>query len=380
MRQPMGYEKGSKVCRLRKSIYGLKQSARCWNQKLHNVLTILQFEQSAVDPCLYLKIIDGKMMYLMIYVDDLLVGFDDEKEIDKLLEKLQDHLPIVSLGNVKQFLGLEIEENDGNFSICLRGYIEKISKKFGLEDAKISKTPMDTGYLKQEGDIEPFTDQLMYHSIIGALLYIAVNARPDISTSVSILSRRVSNPRKCDWIAAKRVVRYLVGTKDLKLSFGSAEDNCVLLGFSDADWAGDQEDRKSNTGFVFKLNGAAISWVSRKQNCVTLSSMEAEFVALTEATQEVVWLRKVLAEMGEIQTNPTCMFEDNQSCISFVKNGRLNKRSKHIDTKKNYIKDMCDKEIMLRYCPTEDMVADIMTKPLGCVKLHKFVEELGLRK
>ncbi len=153
-----------------------------------------------------------------------------------------------------------------------------------------------------------------------------------------------------------------------------------MLGFSDADWAGDQEDRKSNTGFVFKLNGAAISWVSRKQNCVTLSSMEAEFVALTEATQEVVWLRKVLAEMGEIQTNPTCMFEDNQSCISFVKNGRLNKRSKHIDTKKNYIKDMCDKEIMLRYCPTEDMVADIMTKPLGCVKLHKFVEELGLRK
>jgi hypothetical protein len=380
MRQPRGYQQGSLVCKLKKSLYGLKQSARCWNKKLHDVLISLKFQQSSADPCLYTKQVNGKLMYLLVYVDDLLIAFDEEKEISRLLEELQRNLPIISLGDAKQFLGLQIKKEKGNYSICLRGYIEKIAKKFGLEDAKKSYIPMDTGFVRSQTETEKFDDPTMYQSIIGALLYIAVNARPDIAVSTSILARKVSCPSNSDWIAAKRVIRYLVGTKDLKLVFGGAGSSETLVGYSDADWAGDQTDSKSNTGFVFLYNGGAVSWASRKQNCVTLSSMEAEYVALSEACQEVVWLRELFEELGIPQESPTIIHEDNQSCIKFVANEKMSKRSKHINTKKNYVKELNGSTVNLKYCPSADMVADCLTKPLPVVKIQKFNNEMGLRQ
>jgi hypothetical protein len=210
-------------------------------------------------------------------------------------------------------------------------------------------------------------------------LYISVNARPDIAACVAILARRVANPMKSDWNASKKVLRYLKGTKEWRLNYG--ENDGVLVGYCDADWAGDQaNDRKSNSGFVFLVNGAAVSWACRKQTCVSISTMEAEYVALTEASQEVVWLRRLMDDLGETQTAPTLIFEDNQSCLKFVEGDKMSNRSKHIDTKYHFVKELNKKEIVLQYCPSEEMVADVLTKPLGEIKLKKFLDMMGLRQ
>lgn len=180
----------------------------------------------------------------------------------------------------------------------------------------------------------------------------------------------------------KRVVRYLLGTENYELRLDGGEAKGLpLSGYSDADWAGDSQDRKSTSGFLFQVGQATVSWASRKQNCVATSTMEAEYIALSEASSEAVWLRRLLGELGEVQQEATIIHEDNRSCIDFVSLERQNKRSKHIDTKLHHAKDLCAKEIIqLKYCPTENMVADLFTKPLGPTKISQFAMNLGLVK
>lgn len=236
---------------------------------------------------------------------------------------------------------------------------------------------MEEGFTKGKSEGPLLEDATKYRSLVGALLYIAVCARPDIAVSASILGRSVSAPREEDWVAAKRVVRYLKATKDWRLQYG--EPAGKLIGYSDADWAGDAKTRKSTTGNIFLFAGAAISWASRLQSCVTLSSMESEYVALSEASQEAVWLRKLLEDFGEPQLEPVEISEDNQSCIKFVESERVSRRSKHIETREAYVKELCDQRVLkLVYRPTEEMVADALTKPLGRIKLQKFSSMLGL--
>ncbi|XP_053698938.1 uncharacterized protein LOC128745897 [Sabethes cyaneus] len=243
-----------------------------------------------------------------------------------------------------------------------------------MKDAKPANTPMDSGYLKLDDGGEPFEDTTLYRSLVGALLYISVHARPDISISTSILGRRVTCPTASDWAAAKRIVRYLLGTKDWKLDFtGTGGD---LIGYCDADWAGDQQSRKSTSGFCFLFGGAVVSWTSRRQSSVTLSSMEAEYMSLSEACREAVWLGKLLCEMGSMQKTATVIYEDNQGCISFVRSDRA---TKHVETQEHFVKELCKRnEIQLVYCPTEEMAADILTKPLGTLKQRKFAEMIGM--
>ncbi|XP_058840902.1 uncharacterized protein LOC131696374 [Topomyia yanbarensis] len=212
---------------------------------------------------------------------------------------------------------------------------------------------MDTGYTRSENNGAPFGDTTLYRSLVGALLYVAVNGRPDIAASVSLLGRKVSAPTEMDWTAAKRVVRYLKCTKELKLTF-SAGDGWALVGYSDADWAGDHATRRSTTGYIFFFGGGPVAWVSHRQSCVSFSSMEAEYNALSESCQELIWLRRLLEDLGEIQLDATTLFEDNQSCLSFVQVERTSKRSKHIDTKQHFIKDLCEGGVIkLVYCPSE---------------------------
>ena len=195
--------------------------------------------------------------------------------------------------------------------------------------------------------------------------------------SAAILGRKFSAPSESDWTAAKRVIRYLKGTRDWKLNLGGNSEE--LVAFSDSDWAGDTGTRKSTTGFVLFYSGGAVSWASRRQDCVTLSTLEAEYVALTETCQEVVWMRRLLGDLGEEQTTATVVNEDNQGCLNFARSERSSKRSKHIETKRHFVKDLCERgEVELVYCPTEDMKADVLTKPLGRLKHHDLASQLGL--
>ncbi|XP_055622461.1 uncharacterized protein LOC129766025 [Toxorhynchites rutilus septentrionalis] len=176
---------------------------------------------------------------------------------------------------------------------------------------------MEEGFPSTEDKSPQLTDGTGYRSLVGALLYISICARPDVAASVAILGRNVSSPTEADWVTAKRVVRYLNSTKEWKLTY--SDTGGELIGYTNADWAGDAAIRKSTTGFVFQYAGAAVSWVSRRQSCVTLSSMESEYVALSEASQELIWLRNLLKDMCEQQSDPVKVMEDNQSCIQFGK-------------------------------------------------------------
>ncbi|XP_062533636.1 uncharacterized protein LOC134202634 [Armigeres subalbatus] len=202
-------------------------------------------------------------------------------------------------------------------------------------------------------------------SLIGGLLYVAVHTRPDIAVSTSILEQKSSFPNSHDWTEAKRVLRYLYTTSNNKLQLGTSNEGLQM--FVDADWAGDSHDRKSNSGVLIMLGVGLISWGSRKQSCVALSSTEAEFVAFAEGCQELVWTKRLIDEIGdgEVTDVPIPVFEDNQSCIKLVEGDRIERRSKHIETKFFFVRDLKEKQIIrMLYCPTETMLVDLMTKPL----------------
>lgn len=382
MRQPPGYEiigQEEKVCRIRRSIYGLKQSARCWNKALCSAVEKLGFITSKADACLFTRTVKNRITYLVVYVDDLLIVCKDENEITNVHKQLKRHFDINMLGDVKNFLGLQIlRDSNGIFSIGAQIHIEGLITTLGLHNAKVAKTPMDQGFLRDEKPSATFKDGTQYRSIVGSLMYIANCARPDIAACVGILGRKFSSPTEKDYIAAKRVVRYLKGTKNWYLHLGG-KTNQKLEAYSDSDWAGDVNSRKSTTGFMISYAGGVISWTSRRQNCVSLSSMEAEYCALTEACQEIVWQRRLLEDMTENTSEPTTIMEDNQSCIFFAGSGKTTRRSKHIETKQNYVRDLIERKIVsLKFCPTENMTADIFTKPLGTVKHYKFCKDLNL--
>lgn len=384
MKQPPGFEEEpNKVCLLKKSIYGLKQAARAWNQAVHRVLMSGNFTQSKADPCLYTKVVESHHVYVLVYVDDLVVASDEEKFIEDTAKLLKGSFEIKCLGPIKHYLGLEVSrDSNGNFMVSQTSYIRKVITEIGLQDSKASAYPLDPNYGKTISNGVALLDNKLYQKYIGCLLYISVNTRPDISASVSILARRVSKPTQEDWNELKRTMKYLKGTADLKLKLSSIETKGdTFFGYADADWAENQEERKSNSGYVFIVNGGIISWCCRKQSCVALSSTEAEFISLAEACQEGVWIQRLLSDLNETVQKPFVVFEDNQSCLKMIASEKFSNRSKHIDTKYHFVKDyVANKIVTCKYCPTEEMVADLLTKPLNANKINYLREKCGLIK
>lgn len=381
MKQPKGYHTGSQedVCLLKRSIYGLKQAGRIWNRKITEKFKQLGYEQSEADPCLYIRNVEGVMSFILLYVDDMLVVCPNNDEYERVERYLSHHFSITCLGEVSNYLGIQVEKtSSGSFILNQSAYIRNITNRFNMSDAKPSKIPMDPGYPNmQQMEEERMPKSEHYLSLVGALLYIAVCTRPDIAIAASILGRKVSQPTEADWNEAKRTLRYLSSTADLKLHLGGTGD---LEGFVDADWAGDKVDRKSNSGFIFKLGSGTISWSARKQQCVSLSSTEAEYVALSEASQELLWLLKLMHDIGEDVDKPVVIHEDNQSCIAMLSSTTGSRRTKHIDTRYNFVKELVSTGIIqVHYCPTESMVADILTKPLAKVKQELFRSLIGLK-
>ncbi|XP_052870393.1 uncharacterized protein LOC128275964 [Anopheles cruzii] len=233
---------------------------------------------------MYIKENGECSIYLLVYVDDMLVASQDENGLQQTIRCLSDEFELTCLGDVHHFLGMEVRRDEKGYTIGLRRYIEDLLSSYGLSDAKPSKSPKNPGYLKVDDKSEALKDPTKYRSVVGSLLYLSVVAKPNISTSASILGRKVAAPTEYDWTAVKQVLRYLQKTKDYRLHLGGANDD-PLLGYSDADWAGDLQSRRSTSGFVFMFRRTAISWASHRQTSVTLSSMEAEYMALSEACQ-----------------------------------------------------------------------------------------------
>ena len=376
MKQPKGYEKKGEehlVCKLRKSIYGLKQSPRCWNTALDSHLKKMGFIQSKSDPCIYTSAGgedeegDEEVFYIGVYVDDILLAGRDETKIQEVKRELSLKFDIKDLGKLRFFLGISIIQKPEEKETWMGqpAYMERLLMEHGMTDCKPVGTPVDPGrHLVKATEEEEAVDQQLYQSLVGSLMYLSTCIRPDIAYAVGILARFSSKPNRTHWMAAKRVLRYLKGTTSHGIIFRGEEPG-KCLGYSDADWAGDREDRKSTSGYLFQIAGGPVSWRSKKQDSVALSTAEAEYVALSSAAQESVWMRRLNSELGNPPEGPTTIFEDNQSTIAMAKNPQFHGRAKHIDIRHHFVREqVSDGTIKLTYCPTGEMVADMLTKGL----------------
>ena len=384
MKQPEGFVvkgKEKMVCRLNKSIYGLKQSPRCWNAVLHEHLCKIGFTQSTSDPCIYTS--DGELTILAVFVDDILLATSSTSRLDEVKQAIARKFTVKDMGELKYFLGVTVDQktNPAVIGLCQSAYTRKLLQKFKMDGAKPVATPVDTSQklMKADDDSELF-DKGLYQSAVGSLLYLAMWTRPDIAYAVGMVSKYCSKPSKEHWTAVKRILRYLQGTVDYGLCYDKVSHS-KCTGYSDADWAGDIDDRRSTSGYVFSMSGGAISWRSKRQTCVSLSTAEAEYIALASAAQEAVWLRRLLQDMKAAPSRPMIINEDNQSAIALTKNPQFHGRTKHVDIKFHYIREQVEQQnIKLVFCPSDNMMADFLTKGLTREKFCKNREMTGLKK
>lgn len=382
MKQPDGFIKeGSdktKVLKLKRAIYGLKQSSRAWYKRVDEVLLKLGYKRSDTEPCLYVKSRDKLITMITVYVDDFLIFSNDNPETESVKKELSSKFKIKDLGKAKDCLGLHINRDydKGFITLDQRKYIDQILKQFNMSDCKSVSTPMDNSIpLNSEND-NVFDKNVPYRQLIGSLMYLAVLTRPDISFSVSFLSQFNDCYTNTHWQCAKRILRYLQGTKDYCLKY--VRGDTELKGYVDADWASNVKDRKSYTGFVFMLSGSAISWESKKQKTVALSSCEAEYMALAEASKEAMYFRSLLFELTK-KLYCITLYNDNQSAQKLSVNPVYHKRSKHIDVRYHFIRDaVSNNYVKILYLPSADMTADVLTKSLSTIKHNKFINDLGL--
>lgn len=380
MKPPPGYLDSNKVLKLHKSLYGLKQAARVWNQTLNKSMTNQGFRQSKYDECLYVLNNQSDVCYAIVHVDDMIFASNTTDLISTKITELNKTFELKYLGSVRNYLGIQISRDEqGIFAICQTQYIEKIATEFQLENSKGSKFPIDPGYHKLD-DKNLLDTNNVYRKLIGMLLYVSTNTRPDISAAVGILAQRVSLPRNLDLTEALRIVRYLLSTKEEKLHMFDPKELIPLVAFADSDWAEDRTTRKSISGVICKIFGGPVSWSSRKQDIVSTSTTEAEFYALSEAVKEIQWLKNILSDFGVAAIEPITTHSDNQSTIKMIENSKFSSRTKHIDVRLHFVRDcVYQQKIKLNYCPSEENVADLLTKPLAGVKMQYLRRLASLR-
>lgn len=374
--QPEGFDDGTgRVCKLKKSLYGLKQAGRLWNHTIDSVLKQFGLKRSLMDPCIYYA--NDLKLLVSIYVDDILIFFSSKAKAIELKTTLSNHFKMSDLGPVKSIIGLRITQTDDSIEIDQSVYIAEVLKRFGMENCKPAKTPAETGKKLKIPEEHEIVD-VPYQQAVGALLYISQGTRPDICHAVNVASRFNQKHGDAHWTAVKRIMRYLQATQHYKLRFSQSR-TINLTGYSDSDYAGDDDDRKSTSGFIFLLSGNVISWYSGKQKTVTLSSTEAEFVALTLTIQEAIHLQQILSEI-EHSPPSTKLFVDNVSTISIAKNNNFSFRTKHLDVRQKFIAEQCpQKNIDILHVSTNDNIADFLTKALSAEKHQKFSLMSGIK-
>ncbi len=383
MEQPEGYERVGQngerlVCKLRKSLYGLKQSGRNWNNMLHDYLLKQNFTQSLADPCVYIrKSGTDECTIVIIWVDDLIISASNEILLQSVKDSLSNTFRMKDLGVLSWFLGTEFKCLGDAIEMSQKQYIEKLLGKFGMAESKPKVTPTVLG-LDKFVDMESpeLKDPTLYRAIVGSLIYVMTGTRPDLCYIVTKLSQNMAKPTEANLNAAKHVLRFLKGTTEQSLRFTKSETTLKLIGFCDSDWGGDVCDRRSISGYGFQLldEGPLVSWRSRKQPTVALSTCEAEYMALTDAVQEAKFLKQLCVDLGIVQVSFSVILNvDNQGAINLAKNPMYHKRSKHIDVKYHFIRSEVSRgTVKLVYIPTNENVADIFTKPVSKVKLDTF--------
>ncbi|KAH9669827.1 retrovirus-related pol polyprotein from transposon RE2 [Citrus sinensis] len=364
------------VCRLHKSLYGLKQASRQWFAKFSEAIRSAGFLQSKADYSLLTRKQGNSFIALLIYVDDILITGNDPVSIAYIKKFLHNQFHLKDLGDLKYFLGIEISASRKGIFISQRKYALEIIKDAGLLGAAPINTPMERG-LKLSDKSEPFKDPWRYRRLVGRLIYLTVS-RPDITYAVHILSRFMHQPRKDHWEAASRVVRYLKSAPGQGLFFSSISD-LRLRAYCDSDWAGCHLTRRSTTGYCVFLGPSLISWRSKRQKTVSLSSVEAEYRAMTGACCELTWLCYLLRDLGILHQEAALLYCDNKVALHIAANPVFHERTRHIEMDCHYIRDKIQEGcVITRFVSSANQLADVLTKALGKEVFMPMVRKLGV--
>ena len=384
MEQPEGFVllgNEKKVCKLVKSLYGLKQAPKQWHEKFDNVILSHGFKHNNADKCIYSKFTNSFGVIICLYVDDLLIFGTNMQGVNDTKKYLTSQFKMKDLGEVDTILGVKVRKHSGGYSLCQSHYIEKVLLKFNHLKFKEANTPYDSS-IKLLENAGRAVAQLEYASAIGSLMYAMHCTRPDIAFAVCKMSRFTSNPGIEHWNAIGRVLGYLKRTINLGLSYNDYPT--VLEGYSDASWITSATDNKSTSGWIFTIAGGAVSWASKKQTCITHSTMESEFIALAAAGKEAEWLRNLLFDI-KLWPQPMpsiSLYCDSEATLSEAYNKVYNGKFTHISLRHKYVKQLItDGVINIVYVMTNKNLADPLKKILSrdLVKKMKTSSGMGLK-
>ncbi|KAJ9561621.1 hypothetical protein OSB04_006781 [Centaurea solstitialis] len=364
------------VYKLNKALYGLKQAPRAWYDTLSTFLLSKGFVRGKIDSTLFLKKYPKHILLVQIYVDDIIFGSTNPKLCEKFELLMKSEYKMSMMGELTFFLGLQIKQSEKGIFINQGKYVHEMLKKFDLTSCTPTKTPMAPPLSLDKDSKGKPVDVTLYRGMIGSLLYLTAS-RPDIMYSTCLCARYQAEPKESHLTAVKRIFRYLKGTPNMGLWY-SKDSGFDLTAFSDSDFAGCKIDRKSTTGGCHLLGGKLVSWTSKKQNSVSTSTAEAEYVAAGICCAQVLWLRNQLQDY-DIQLSKIPIYCDNTSAIAIANNPVLHSKTKHIEVRYHFIRDhVMNGDIELHFVPTEYQLADLFTKPLDVTRFNMLLSELGM--
>ncbi|GAU45313.1 hypothetical protein TSUD_300420 [Trifolium subterraneum] len=380
--QPLGYQKGKgdQVYKLRKALYGLRQAPRAWYIKLESYFTAESFEKCSHEHTLFVRNDDqGNILIVSVYVDDLIYTGNNQQMIENFKKSMRDRFAMSDLGKMRYFLGIEVTQCSQGILIQQQKYALEILKRFGMEECNKVCSPIVPGCRLVKDENGKAANTTEYKQMIGCLMYLLAT-RPDLTFSVCLAARYMERPTEMHVAAVKRILRYLKGTTCFGMMYkGKTDKGLIIQGWSESDYAGDHDDRRSTSGYVFTMGESAICWSSKKQPIVTLSTTEAEFVSAASCACQCLWLRNILKHLHMNQVGCTTINCDNSSSIKLSKNPVMHGRCKHIDVRYHFLRDLNkDGIIELKYCKSQDQLADIMTKTLKLETFCKLREGIGM--
>jgi histone deacetylase 1/2 len=383
MNQPPGYvddKHPNYVCKLDKALYGLKQAPRAWYAKLCGKLQALGFTSSKADTSLFYYNKGKHTIFVLVYVDDIIVASSSQEAVNALLSDPQQEFALKDLGNLHYFLGIEVKRGKDGLLMTQERYANEVLKRSGMDKSKSVDTPMSSveKLSIESGDKPGPDDSTRYRSVVGALQYLTLT-RPDISFAVNKVCQFLHAPTTVHWSAVKRILRYVRGTTSLGLKLVKSNSMMVST-FSDADWAGCIDDRRSTGGFAVYLGDNLVSWTARKQATVSGSSIEAEYKSLANATAEVLWVQKLLTELQVPRPPKARLWCDNLGATYLSANPIFHARTKHIEIDFHFVRErVAQKLLEIRFINSGDQIANGFTKPLPVAKLQHFRDNLNLK-
>lgn len=381
MEQPPGFVDTAHpdyVCRLRRSLYGLRQAPRQWYKRLFNVLLQQGFRLSPADSSLFVYTKDKNIVFLLVYVDDIIITGDNINVVQHIIKALQLKFMLKDLGQLDYFLGMEAKWTVDGLFLTQQKYIQDLLAKAQMADCKGLSTPATTKDRVSSHQGDTFSNSTLFRSIVGGLQYLSLT-RPEVCFSVHKVSQFMHSPTVEHWVYVKRILRYLKATVHYGL-FISKSSNTTLSVYTDADWACDLDDRKSTSGFAIFMGRNLISWNSKKQQTVAKSSTEAEYRALGLATTELVWIQSLLRDIGYASTHSPIIWCDNIGATYLSANPVFHARSKHLEVDFHFVRDKVQKkEIQVRFICSKDQFADILTKPLAKARHYQLMHHLSIR-